>query len=248
MEPPKPVSRGPVADGTPPAPPGGTAPQPPPYRLYFEVLKGGIVVEEVDLCSATQLLFGRQADVVDIELAHPSISRRHCYVQHAFVPPTGTGTGAGDGDGDGGAVEGGASEPPRAATRTYLYDLGSQWGTFLNKAKLPPRTHCAVRVGDHIRFGESSRSYVLSGPADMLPAEYDSSGMQAYRDRRQRQRQRQRQQQRRRQSGPEEQLRGGDGESNRCASPTGKGGEAREKTHASRSARAPSTSSSASYA
>ena len=109
MEPP---SSRPSVYGTPPAPPGGAAP-PPNYRLYFEVLKGGVVVEEIDLCSAAHLLFGRQADVVDIELAHPSISRRHCYVQHAFVSDSAGNTGADVTERD--ASEAAGAAPPPSA-------------------------------------------------------------------------------------------------------------------------------------
>ncbi|KAJ3195542.1 Kanadaptin [Irineochytrium annulatum] len=53
----------------------------------------------------------------------------------------------------------------------YLYDLGSAHSTHLNKKAIPPRQHIKIRVGDMIRFGQSTRSYVLYGPeAELEPA------------------------------------------------------------------------------
>jgi hypothetical protein len=34
----------------------------------------------------------------------------------------------------------------------------------LNKVPIPPRRHIELRPGDHIRFGQSTRSYILQGP------------------------------------------------------------------------------------
>ncbi|KFO78661.1 Kanadaptin, partial [Cuculus canorus] len=46
------------------------------------------------------------------------------------------------------------------------YDLGSTPGPFLNKARVPPRTYCRVRVGHGLRFGGSSRLFLLQGPEE----------------------------------------------------------------------------------
>lgn len=39
-----------------------------------------------------------------------------------------------------------------------------------------------LNVGDMIRFGASTRMYVVNGPDGMLPVEHDSDNMQKYRE------------------------------------------------------------------
>ena len=46
---------------------------------------------------------------------------------------------------------------------SFLYDLNSTHHTFLNKKKIPPKAYQKLRNGDFIRFGESTRSYVVCG-------------------------------------------------------------------------------------
>ncbi|KAI8928068.1 hypothetical protein BC831DRAFT_450285 [Entophlyctis helioformis] len=70
----------------------------------------------------------------DIGLEHQSVSRYHAIVQFK----------------DDGTV--------------HLYDLGSSHGTYLNKALVPRREYKQLRVGDMIRFGQSTRLYILQGP------------------------------------------------------------------------------------
>ena len=43
----------------------------------------------------------------------------------------------------------------------YVVDLGSTHGTFLNSRRLAPLTREAVRVGDTVTLGESTRQYIL---------------------------------------------------------------------------------------
>lgn len=45
----------------------------------------------------------------------------------------------------------------------FIYDLASSHHTFLNKSQIETRKYVRVRVGDMIRFGASSRIYVLAG-------------------------------------------------------------------------------------
>ncbi|RKP06661.1 hypothetical protein THASP1DRAFT_31524 [Thamnocephalis sphaerospora] len=47
---------------------------------------------------------------------------------------------------------------------SYIYDLGSTHQTTLNKRIVPARRHIELRPGDHLRFGQSTRSYILQGP------------------------------------------------------------------------------------
>ncbi|KAJ3183511.1 Kanadaptin [Geranomyces variabilis] len=81
-------------------------------------------------------LLAGRLPICDFELEHASISRYHAVIQFKQ---------------DGSA---------------YLYDLGSTHGTFLNKAQIPKRTYQQLRIGDMIRFGASTRMYILQGAQD----------------------------------------------------------------------------------
>ncbi|KAI9337243.1 hypothetical protein BDR26DRAFT_1008568 [Obelidium mucronatum] len=48
-------------------------------------------------------------------------------------------------------------------TQLFIYDLGSAHGTFLNKSAIPPRKHVSVKNGDMIKFGQSTRVFVVMG-------------------------------------------------------------------------------------
>lgn len=70
----------------------------------------------------------------DIILDHPSASRLHAVIQH----------------GSNGIVK--------------IMDMGSTHGTFLNKLKIESNKFVDLRIGDVIKFGESTRLFVLNGP------------------------------------------------------------------------------------
>ncbi|EGD80570.1 hypothetical protein PTSG_01162 [Salpingoeca rosetta] len=78
-----------------------------------------------------------RAPICDIQAEHPSISRCHTVLQH----------------GDDGFV--------------YAYDLNSTHGTKLNKTKMPPKRYYRFRIGQMLRFGASTRLYILSGPEEL---------------------------------------------------------------------------------
>lgn len=48
---------------------------------------------------------------------------------------------------------------------TYIIDLGSAHGTFVNKTKLSPNVRFQLSMGTELRFGASTRSYVFQQPA-----------------------------------------------------------------------------------
>ncbi|KAJ3064827.1 hypothetical protein HDU98_011814, partial [Podochytrium sp. JEL0797] len=50
-----------------------------------------------------------------------------------------------------------------SATQLFLFDLGSAHGTFVNKQRVAARMHVRVREGDLVRFGASSRFFVVVG-------------------------------------------------------------------------------------
>ncbi|XP_048488105.1 kanadaptin isoform X1 [Plutella xylostella] len=122
----------------------GLCPDGTEYAL--EVLKSGMILEQVKLTQKPYLVFGRLANC-DVVMAHPTISRHHAVVQYKAFAEDG--------------------EPPSG---WYLYDLGSTHGTFLNKDRVKPQHYTRVRVGHQIKFGTSTRTYVMLGP------DFDSEG------------------------------------------------------------------------
>ncbi|XP_048152076.1 kanadaptin isoform X2 [Corvus hawaiiensis] len=127
-------------------PPWGS--RPPAGSGYgLEVLKGGVVLGSVRLEDSSWFLVGRLPGCA-LSLEHPSVSRHHAVLQYR-------GAGCSPDDPSGADAAG-----------FYVYDLGSTHGTFLNKARVPPRTYCRVRVGHGLRFGGSSRLFLLQGPKE----------------------------------------------------------------------------------
>nr|XP_006197292.2 kanadaptin isoform X2 [Vicugna pacos] len=140
--------------------PGGPA-RAPPYReppwggpamapYSLETLKGGTILGTRSLKGVSCCLFGRLPSC-DVCLEHPSVSRYHAVLQHRVSGPDAEGDGHGPG--------------------FYLYDLGSTHGTFLNKTLIPPRTYCRIHVGHVLRFGGSTRLFLLQGPEEDREAE-----------------------------------------------------------------------------
>lgn len=105
-------------------------------------------------------VFGR-LPVCDVSLEHPSISRYHAVLQYR---PTDAAVVAADGEGGTGNTL--ASSGPNEAG-FYVYDLNSTHGSFLNKSRLQPRIYYRLRVGQMVRFGGSSRLFVLEVKVSM---------------------------------------------------------------------------------
>ncbi|CAH2101963.1 unnamed protein product [Euphydryas editha] len=106
----------------------------------LEVLKSGMIVENIELTNKPYYVFGRLANC-DVVMAHPTISRHHAVLQYKAF--------AADG------------EPPSG---WYIYDLGSTHGTFLNRERVKENHYTRVRVGHQIKFGTSTRTYIVLGP------------------------------------------------------------------------------------
>jgi hypothetical protein len=111
------------------------------YNL--EVIKSGSVVDNVDLSSKSFHVFGR-LPACDIVMEHPSISRYHCVLQSC------------------------AEKDDRHEQGWYLYDLDSTHGTWINKTKVKPATFYRVRVGYVLKFGGSTRLYILQVSSHLL--------------------------------------------------------------------------------
>ncbi|CAG12456.1 unnamed protein product [Tetraodon nigroviridis] len=137
--------KGPSAAQVPPLkytePPwGGKAPD---VSYSLEILKNGTIVDTVPLAQRSFYVVGR-LPVCDVSLEHPSISRYHAVIQYRSQ--------AGD------------SESAGEDTGFYLHDLGSTHGTVVNKNKIPPKTYIRLRVGHVLKFGGSTRLFILQGP------------------------------------------------------------------------------------
>ncbi|KAL2496294.1 FHA domain-containing protein DDL-like [Forsythia ovata] len=112
------------------------------WRLY--VFKGGEVLNEpLYVHRLSCYLFGRERRVADIPTDHPSCSKQHAVLQYRQVEkenPDGT---------------------MSKEVRPYLMDLGSTNGTFINDDRLEPQRYYELFEKDTIKFGNSSREYVL---------------------------------------------------------------------------------------
>lgn len=125
-------------------------------KYKFEVLKSGMIVEEI-FCLQNKpfWVFGRLPNT-DVSMAHPTISRFHAVLQYK----PGQDQSAKDDEGDGAS----SKADDKFGEGWYIYDLGSTHGTFLNKMRIPPKTYIPVRVGHMLTFGGSTRKYLLHGP------------------------------------------------------------------------------------
>uniref|UniRef100_A0A1D2AAS5 FHA domain-containing protein n=1 Tax=Auxenochlorella protothecoides TaxID=3075 RepID=A0A1D2AAS5_AUXPR len=122
-------------------PPQWSGPPPPGMEYGMEVMRGGALLTQLDLKDKAYYTFGRTPNN-DITLEHPTSSRLHAVLQYR---------------GSDGAA--------------FMYDPGSTHGTFINKVRLENKKHAPLRVGDIVRFGQSSRLYLFTGPAELLPEE-----------------------------------------------------------------------------
>lgn len=103
----------------------------------LEVLKNGVIIDTLDLCSRPFHVLGR-LPACHITMEHPSLSRFHAVLQFNANEKL--------------------SERPAG---WYLYDLDSTHGTWVNKVKVRPMEFHRVRVGHVLKFGGSSRLYVV---------------------------------------------------------------------------------------
>ncbi|KAF5727969.1 FHA domain-containing protein DDL isoform X1 [Tripterygium wilfordii] len=112
------------------------------WRLY--VFKGGEVLNEpLYIHRQSCYLFGRERRVADIPTDHPSCSKQHAVIQFRQVEkeqPDGTLT---------------------KQARPYIMDLGSTNKTFINGSPVEPQRYYELFEKDTIKFGNSSREYVL---------------------------------------------------------------------------------------
>ena len=113
---------------------------PPSSAFTVEVVKSGVVLETIALGSPrTHVTFGRHPDATS-----SSNIRR---VRDALR----------------------VVQFKKDSNDVFAFDPGSTHGTFVNKRRLKKRMHAPIFVGDQIKFGESTRDYVIGGDETLMP-------------------------------------------------------------------------------
>lgn len=121
--------------------------KPPPrdgWKLF--VFKGQEIVDTIELGTRSCWLIGRELAVVDLPAEHPSISKQHAVIQFRYTEKRNE---FGDRIG---------------RVKPYLIDLESPNGTMLNGERVPESRYLELRDKDVIKFGSSTREYVLMLP------------------------------------------------------------------------------------
>lgn len=103
------------------------------------------LVETLHISKQSAYLLGRNAEIADIPLLHPSLSSQHAVLQYRAVPVPSDKIGA----------------PPRLSCQPYIMDLESTNGTFLNGVRVDAARYYQLKRGDLLTFGASTREYVL---------------------------------------------------------------------------------------
>lgn len=120
----------------------------PIVEYALDVIKDAEEIDRIQLDKEFVVL-GR-SEGCDIQVAHPSVSRFHCVLQHSN---------------DG---------------KLHLYDLGSTQFTYLNKQPVEPKKYHELYTGDILNFGQSTRIYVVDGPTNHVRFEevklFDAQG------------------------------------------------------------------------
>jgi smad nuclear-interacting protein 1 len=131
-----------------------------PKKLWrFYVFKGEEALPVLHLHRQSAYLMGRERKIADIPIDHPSCSKQHAVLQFRLVPYE--------------------REDGRKGRRVcpYIIDLNSANGTFLNNQKVDPQRYMQLFEKDVIKFGFSSREYVLlhgsSDTSELDPAAAD---------------------------------------------------------------------------
>jgi len=115
----------------------------PKRRWRFYVFKGDEVLPTLHLHRQSAFLMGRDRKVCDLPIDHPSCSKQHAAFQYRLVQRR--------------------KDDGMEANRIlpYIIDLGSANGTYLNNKKIDPQRYVELKEKDVLKFGYSSREYVL---------------------------------------------------------------------------------------
>lgn len=122
----------------------------PPFEYTLEILRNGTIIDYVSLSHRPYTVFGRSPDS-DVVLEHPTISRYHAIIQYKSEFEHGQPTGL------------------------YLYDCDSTHGTFVNKKRIEPKVYVRIKIGYIIKFGQSTRLYLVQGDSSAEADNTDTS-------------------------------------------------------------------------
>ncbi|GHJ88598.1 hypothetical protein NliqN6_5000 [Naganishia liquefaciens] len=111
------------------------------WRLY--VFKGKEQVELIQIHKQSAYLVGRDRIVSDIPIAHPSASKQHAVIQYRQI------------------TEKNEFGDTKTMIKPFIIDLDSTNGTFVNGTEIPASRYYELKQSDVIKFGESTREYVL---------------------------------------------------------------------------------------
>jgi len=111
------------------------------WRLY--VFKGSEELPILYIHRQSAYLLGRDRKVADIPLDHPSCSKQHAVLQYRLVPYTRP------------------DQTQGKRVQLYVMDLNSANGTFVNNSKIESQKYVQLLEKDVLKFGFSSREYVL---------------------------------------------------------------------------------------
>ena len=117
-------------------PPEARAPN---TQWRFYVFKGKELLETLHISKQSAYLMGRNKDICDILMAHPSLSSQHAVLQYRALP----------------------NKEGRVVCQPYIMDLESTNGTHLNGVKIDAARYYQLRKGDVLTFGASTREFVL---------------------------------------------------------------------------------------
>jgi len=111
------------------------------WRLY--VFKDTAQVELLHIHRQSAYLVGRDRLVADIAVDHPSCSKQHAVFQYRYVQEK---------DEFGGS---------KGVVKPFVIDLESTNGTLVNDETIPAARYYELKAGDVVKFGLSTKEYVL---------------------------------------------------------------------------------------
>lgn len=106
----------------------------PKQRWFIYPFKGKESLDPIPIYRQSAYLLGRDREIADIPIDHPSCSKQHAVIQFRKV---------------------------KGNVQPYIIDLDSANKTKLNNDDIEPRRYYQLLEKDVIRFGFSSREYVI---------------------------------------------------------------------------------------
>ncbi|CAK8672483.1 uncharacterized protein LOC143464453 [Clavelina lepadiformis] len=110
------------------------------WRLY--PFKGTEALKTLHLHRQSAFLLGRQRRIADIPVDHPSCSKQHAVLQFRMIEEETDGV-------------------LRRKVKPYIIDLAAANGTYVNNEKIEAQRYVELKEQDVLKFGFSSREYVL---------------------------------------------------------------------------------------